>query len=68
MSNLIGVVNYGIAGNIYSVKRAIEEAKGDVFIINHIDDFRRADKIVIPGVGSFKESMRSLNRLDLLKK
>jgi imidazole glycerol phosphate synthase glutamine amidotransferase subunit len=68
MSNLIGVVNYGIAGNIYSVKRAIEEARGEAFVINHVDDFGKADKIVIPGVGSFKESMKELEATGFVEK
>ena len=60
MSNLIGVINYGIAGNIFSVNRAIQEAGGKTFIINDAADFGKADKIVLPGVGSFSESMNEL--------
>ena len=60
MKNIIGVVNYGVAGNIYSVKKAIEKAGGETLVINSIADFKLVDKIVIPGVGSFKESMKEL--------
>ena len=70
MSNKIGIVNYGVAGNIYSVKKAIEKAGGEVLIVDSIDDFKNADKLVIPGVGSFKESMKELENdgfIDLLK-
>jgi imidazole glycerol phosphate synthase glutamine amidotransferase subunit len=62
MSNLIGIVNYGIAGNIFSIKEALEKAGGNVFIINKPADFERADKIVIPGVGSFKDAMEELGK------
>ena len=57
MSNIIGLINYGIAGNIHSIKKAIEKAGGTVKIINHVEDLERVNKIVIPGVGSFKDAM-----------
>jgi len=61
MSNLIGIVNYGVAGNIHSIKKAIEKVKGNVIIIDSPEDFSRVDKLVIPGVGSFKGAMQELN-------
>ena len=60
MSNTIGIVNYGIAGNIHSVKKAIEKAGGNTLVINSPTDFGLVDKIVIPGVGSFKDAMHEL--------
>lgn len=66
MNNLIGIINYGIAGNIHSIKKAIEKAGGDTLIINKKEDFRLVDKIVIPGVGSFKDAMDELVNDDLL--
>ena len=60
MSDLIGVVNYGIAGNIHSVKKAIEKAGGKTLVINKPSDFNLVDKLVIPGVGSFKDAMQEL--------
>lgn len=62
MSDLIGIVNYGIAGNIFSIKKAIEKAGGNVFIIEEPSDFEHADKIVIPGVGSFNDAMQELEK------
>ena len=60
MSDVIGIVNYGIAGNIHSVKKAIEQAGGKVLVINKSSDFNLVDKLVIPGVGSFKDAMQEL--------
>lgn len=60
MSSLIGIVNYGIAGNVHSIKKAIEQAGGEVQIINNPTDFKTVGKIVVPGVGSFKGAMREL--------
>ena len=60
MSKLIGVVNYGMAGNIYSIKKAIEAAGGDVLVLDTPAELDRVDKIVIPGVGSYKDAMSEL--------
>lgn len=60
MQNLIGIVNYGIAGNTYSIQKAIEAAGGVAKIINTASDFHHVDKIVIPGVGSFNDAMKEL--------
>lgn len=67
MTNIIGLINYGIAGNIHSIKKAIEKAGGNVLIIEKPEDFNQVDKIVIPGVGSFKDAMFELEKNDLLE-
>jgi len=66
MNNLIGIVNYGIAGNIHSIKKAVEKAGGKTLIINDKNQFQKIDKIIIPGVGSFKDAMQELKNDDLL--
>ena len=45
MSDLIGIVNYGVAGNIASVKKTIDRAGGSSIIVDNpkIDD--RIDEI-----------------------
>jgi imidazole glycerol phosphate synthase glutamine amidotransferase subunit len=60
VSNIIGIVNYGIAGNIHSVKKAVERAGGKTLVINSPSDFDLVDKLIIPGVGSFKDAMQEL--------
>ena len=60
MSNIIGIVNYGVAGNIHSIKKAVEKAGGKALIINDPEQFSEVDKIVLPGVGSYKDAMQEL--------
>ena len=67
MNNLIGIVNYGLAGNIHSIKKAINKAGCDSIIIENNDQFIDVDKIVLSGVGSFKDAMKELNQRDLLQ-
>ena len=66
MSNIVGIVNYGIAGNVYSIKKAVEKAGGRVKVINNKEEFELVAKIVIPGVGSFADAMRELKDDGLL--
>lgn len=66
MSNIIGLINYGIAGNIHSIKKAIEKAGGVVKIINTKEELDSVEKLVIPGVGSFKDAMQELQKSGLL--
>jgi len=66
MSNIIGLINYGIAGNIHSIKKAIEKAGGTVKIINTKKELESVEKLVIPGVGSFKDAMQELQKSGLL--
>lgn len=67
MNNVIGLINYGIAGNTHSIKKAIEKAGGIVKIINTASELEHVDKIVIPGVGSFKDAMAELEKDSLLE-
>ena len=67
MSNVIGIVNYGIAGNIHSIKKAIEAAGGEIVIINKCEQFDDVDKIVLPGVGSFNDAMQELKRCGFIE-
>ena len=67
MNNIVGIVNYGIAGNIHSVKKAIEQAGGKTLVINKPSDFNLVDKLVIPGVGSFSDAMYELENDNIIR-
>jgi imidazole glycerol-phosphate synthase subunit HisH len=67
MSNVIGIVNYGTAGNLHSVEKALNKAKGKTLIINNLEQFNQVDKIVLPGVGSFKNAMQQLENIGFLE-
>jgi imidazole glycerol-phosphate synthase subunit HisH len=55
----VAVVNYGM-GNLGSVRRALDELGVEVFIAAHPADLVDADKVILPGVGSFREGMDRL--------
>jgi len=66
MSQIIGLVNYGIAGNITSIKRAAEKAGAHVILVNDNKSLSKADKIILPGVGSFVDAISELNNLGIV--
>ena len=66
MSNIVGIVNYGIAGNIHSIKKALDRAGANTLIVNTPEEFSKIDKIVLPGVGSFKDAIQELEKASLV--
>lgn len=61
MSRQIGVVDYGAAGNVFSIVRALEHAGATAKVVKHPRDLVGIDKLVMPGVGSFVDGMRELD-------
>jgi glutamine amidotransferase len=53
------VVDYGVC-NLDSVRRALEECGASVLVSGDPTDLARADRILLPGVGSFPVAMRNL--------
>ena len=56
---MIALVDYG-AGNVRSVHKALEAVGGQVVVARTPLAIRRAERIVLPGVGAFGDCMRSL--------
>lgn len=57
----VALVDYG-AGNLQSVRNALKAAgAADIRVTSDPDDVRRADRIVLPGVGAFAHCMNALS-------
>jgi len=61
---MIAIVDYGM-GNRRSVEKAFEHVGAQAVITRDHEALRRADGIVVPGVGAFPEGMRRLTALGL---
>ena len=61
----IAVVDYNL-GNLFSVKHACEFVGMRCTISSDKDDILLSDGVILPGVGSFGDAMRYLNKLDLV--
>ncbi|MEH3108418.1 MAG: imidazole glycerol phosphate synthase subunit HisH [Sphingomonas fennica] len=59
----LALIDYG-AGNLRSVENALKAAgAADVIVTADPEDVRRADRIVLPGVGAFAACMRGLSAI-----
>ena len=63
MSKII-IVDYG-AGNLKSIQNMLKKLGFDAEISNNCKEIEMADKIILPGVGSFLTAMNSINELNL---
>lgn len=60
----IAILDYGMA-NLRSVQKAFEQVSQSAEIIRSADEINRADKLVLPGVGAFKDAIAALRRDNL---
>lgn len=62
---MIAVVDYG-AGNIFSVKNALDYLGFDSKLVSDKDKIKSADAVILPGVGAFPATMDMLNKSGLV--
>jgi imidazole glycerol-phosphate synthase subunit HisH len=55
---MIVIIDYGM-GNLRSVQKAIEAVGSSAEITSEPDRVRRASKVILPGVGAFREAVRA---------
>lgn len=63
---MIAIIDYD-AGNLKSVEKALVSLGEEVIITRNRDEILVADKVILPGVGSFGEAMRMLKSFELDK-
>ena len=61
---MLAIVDYGMA-NLRSVQKAFERHGHAAQIIAGPDEVRRADRLVVPGVGAFRDAIALMNRTGL---
>jgi glutamine amidotransferase len=61
---MISIIDYGMA-NLRSVQKGFEHVGVPAEIISKPDQIKRADRIVLPGVGAFADAVRTLREQDL---
>ncbi|MDG2268760.1 MAG: imidazole glycerol phosphate synthase subunit HisH [Alphaproteobacteria bacterium] len=65
----VGIIDYG-SGNIRSVFKSFEKASLlldkniQIVIIDNVEELKKADKVVLPGVGAFADCMQGLNNIN----
>lgn len=61
---MIAIIDYK-AGNLRSVEKAFLSLGHDVLVTDDKEKILSADKVVLPGVGSFKDAMDSIKEMGL---
>ncbi len=61
---MIAMIDYD-AGNIKSVEKALQKLGADVVITKDPQEILSADKVILPGVGSFGDAMNNLTKYGL---
>lgn len=62
---MIVIVDYGL-GNLGSIKNMLQFIGFDAIISSDKEDISRADKLILPGVGSFDQGMTNLYKRELV--
>lgn len=62
---MISIVDYGM-GNLRSVQKAFEKLGVAAKIVTRPDEIESAEKLVLPGVGAFRDAIRELQRQELI--
>lgn len=63
---MIAIIDYN-AGNISSVQNALNRLGYSSFITNNKSEIRKADKVILPGVGEASSAMEHLENLNLIE-
>jgi imidazole glycerol-phosphate synthase subunit HisH len=63
---MITIVDYGM-GNLRSVQKACEKVGAEARIVADPDAVAAADKLILPGVGAFRDAIHELQRLHLVE-
>jgi glutamine amidotransferase len=63
---MIAILDYDM-GNLRSVSKAIEHVGGECQITRDPDQVAKADKLILPGVGAFKDCMANLKSYGLIE-
>lgn len=61
---MIAIIDYK-AGNLFSVKNAFDKLGVETIITSDVSMIKKADKLLLPGVGAFENAMENLKELKL---
>ena len=60
----IGIIDYGM-GNLHSVQNALNYLNQKNIITSDLDEIKKCDKLILPGVGSFYQARKNLSKMKL---
>lgn len=64
---MIGIIDYGL-GNVRAIANVYKNLGIPAFIVKDPESVKRADKIILPGVGAFDQAIHSLEKSGFRKR
>ena len=61
---MIGMIDYGV-GNLFSLRSSFEAIGEEVFVSGDAEELKKADRLVLPGVGAFGDAAQKLKESGL---
>lgn len=61
---MIAIIDYGV-GNLFSLTASLKFLGAPAIVTGNVDEIRRADQIILPGVGAFGDAMDKLKQTGL---
>ena len=65
MTSPVTIIDYGM-GNLRSVQKAVERVGASAQIESRTGRISQADKLILPGVGAFRDAIAALRKMDLV--
>ena len=56
---MVGIIDYGV-GNLFSLQSSFKAIGEEAFVSGNAEDLRKADRLVLPGVGAFEDAANKL--------
>lgn len=56
---MVAIIDYGV-GNLFSLKSSFAQIGADVVVTDDVEVLKKADHIILPGVGAFEDAARKL--------
>lgn len=63
---MIAIIDYGM-GNLGSIRNMLQRLGTHSIVTSDRVEIKKADKIILPGIGSFDHAMKNLKDLDLVR-
>ena len=61
---MIAIIDYGV-GNLFSLKSSLNSIGADIVVSRDEKIIKKADKLILPGVGAFEDAAKKLKELSL---
>ena len=61
---MIAIVDYG-CGNLFSISSSVKKLGLDVTVTGDAEEIKKADRIILPGVGAFEDAIKKLRNSGL---